>query len=379
MKIVVSPDSYKDNQPALAVAGAIKNGIHNFDPSIEVVTVPMADGGEGTVESVASASDSRLIRSTVTGPLGTPVEAEFAILTHNHTAVIEMAAASGLPLVPNAQRNPLNTTTYGTGEQILKALNEGCTAIILGLGGSATNDGAIGCLTALGVKFLDKEGNEAGITGEALHKVASIDISGLDPRLKTVKVSAACDVTNPFYGPNGAAHVYGPQKGADPEMAAFLDKGLQNLAAVITRDLGKKIDELPGAGAAGGFGGGIAALLDAELASGIKLIREAMELEKLLAGADLCITGEGKTDFQTAFGKVPAGVAELAASLGIPTVCFSGALGRDCRSLYATGITALFSTANKDMSLEYAIEHSLELLEAGAENIVRLFCAGRGI
>ncbi|NQT59071.1 MAG: glycerate kinase [Bacteroidetes bacterium] len=379
MKIIVAPDSFKGNQTSLAVANAIERGIRKFDPSFEVIKVPMADGGEGTVEAAASAAGGRIIKAVVTGPLNEIVEAEYAILHDGTTAVIEMASASGLPLVPVHLKNPGKTSTIGTGELIRHALDLGCKKIILGIGGSATNDGGMGAASALGVKFLDDNGEETGVTGDDMLRVTNIDISSLDPRILNTDILAACDVSNPFYGPSGAAYIYGPQKGATEEQVISLDNGLRNLAAVIEKALGITIADIPGTGAAGGLGGGLIAFFHARLQSGIELILEAVEFEKILKNAQLVITGEGKTDYQTAFGKVPAGVAAAAKKQGIPVVCFSGALGKKIEELYPVGITALFSTANREMTLDYAIDNSLLLLEEGAENIIRLFCAGKSM
>jgi len=336
----------------------------------------MADGGEGTVEAAALATGGRLVTAFVTGPLNSVVEAEYAILHDGSTAVIEMASASGLPLVPDNRKNPGKTSTLGTGELIKHALDSGCKKIILGIGGSATNDGGMGAASALGVKFFDAIGNETGVTGDDMLNVANIDLSTLDPRIVETDILVACDVSNPFYGPTGAAYIYSPQKGATKEQVISLDKGLRNLAEVIKRSLGKSIANIPGTGAAGGLGGGLIAFLGARLQSGIELILEAVEFEKILRNTQLVITGEGKTDYQTAYGKVPTGVAAAAKKQGIPVVCFSGALGKKIEDLYPIGITALFSTANREMTLDYAIENSLSLIEEGAENIIRLFCAG---
>lgn len=379
MKIIVAPDSFKGNQTALAVANAIERGMRKFDQNLEIIKVPLADGGEGTVEAAASAAGGQIVSVTVTDPLNGSVEAEYAILHDGTTAVIEMAAASGLPLVPDHLKNPGKTSTIGTGELIRHALDSGCRKIILGIGGSATNDGGMGAASALGVKFLDEKGKETGVTGDDMLRVKTIDMSLLDPRIPNTDILVACDVSNPFYGPTGAAYIYAPQKGASKEKVISLDKGLRNLAEVIEKSLGKSIVDIPGTGAAGGLGGGLIAFFNAKLQSGIELILKAVEFDKILENAQLVITGEGKTDYQTAFGKVPAGVAASAKKQGIPVVCFSGALGKKIEELYATGITALFSTANREMTLDYAIDNSLILLEEGAENIIRLFCAGKSM
>ena len=377
MRILIAPDSFKGNKSAADIAAAIEEGIHRFDDSIEVIKVPMADGGEGTVDAVIAATEGRRIEKMVTGPLGEQVLAGYAILGDEKTAVIEMASASGLPLVPEALKDPSKTTTYGTGELILDAIDQGCSDVIIGIGGSATNDGGMGAAQALGVRFLDKDGSTCGTGGKDLIRVASIDMSGRDPSLAKTRIRTACDVTNPFFGPKGAAYVYSPQKGADEQMVAALDAGLRHFADIIDKDLGVDIRELPGAGAAGGLGGGLVAFFGATLEPGISLVIEAVRLRSYLDGVDLVITGEGKTDFQTAYGKVPAGVAKAAEDADIPVVCLSGALGKRVEELYDHGMTALFSTANREMTLEYAITNSGELLTQAAENIVRVFAAGR--
>jgi len=293
--------------------------------------------------------------------------------------VMEMASASGLPLIPANRLKPMQSSTYGTGEMIRDALDEGCRKIILGIGGSATSDGGTGAAEALGVRFLDSDGNSVARGAEGLTDIAAVDISRRDSRIETCEILVACDVSNPLYGPEGAAFVYSPQKGATEEEVELIDRGLRNLAQATEHSLAIDIAHISGAGAAGGLGAGLVGFMGAALSSGITIIADLLKLDERMAGADLVITGEGKTDFQTAFGKVPAGVAERAARQGIPVVCLSGALGRNVETLYGTGITALFSTANSDMSLEYAFRHSPELIRQSTENIVRIFAAGAAL
>ena len=328
-KIIIAPDSFKGSLTALEVAEAIEDGIKEALPSAETVKLPMADGGEGTVECLVNATGGKILKKTVIGPLGEPVEASYGILGDGTTAVIEMAEASGLTLVPQDKRNPMITTTYGTGELIKAALCNGCNKIIIGIGGSATNDGGVGMAQALGVKFLDKDGREIGFGGGELKKIEKIDITGLDKRIKNTEILVASDVKNPLCGPNGASYVYGPQKGATPEMVKELDEGLAHLAEIIKRDLGKDIKDIPGAGAAGGLGAGLIAFLDAKIKPGIELIMEALRFEEKVKDATLVITGEGKIDRQTVYGKVPVGVAKVSKKYNIPVLAIGAVVEED--------------------------------------------------
>lgn len=312
MKIVIAPDSFKESLTALEVANAIEKGFQEIYPDATYIKIPMADGGEGTVQSLVDATDGQIIKKQVIGPLGHPVEAFFGVLGNGKTAVIEMAAASGLHLVPQADRNPLITTTWGTGELILAALDYKVEHIIIGIGGSATNDGGAGMAQALGAKLLDDKGEQIGYGGGSLNQLVSIDLSALDPRLQQVKIEVACDVNNPLVGPTGAAAIYGPQKGATPEMVNLLDRNLTHYAEIIKKDLSKDVIDIPGAGAAGGLGAGLLAFLSAELKRGVDIVIAATQLEKHMNKADLVITGEGKIDNQTIHGKTPIGVAKTA-------------------------------------------------------------------
>jgi glycerate kinase len=377
-KVVVAPDSFKGSLTARQVCQAAQEGLRRVWPEAEVVSVPMADGGEGTVQSLVDATAGRIINIDVAGPLGEPVAAFFGVLGDAVTAVIEMAAASGLPLVPRGRRNPLTATTRGTGELIASALDMGCRRFIIGVGGSATNDGGAGMAQALGIRLLDARGADIGPGGAELARLARIDASGLDVRASESEFLVACDVDNPLTGPRGASAVYGPQKGATPEMVEILDDALRNLAAVIRRDLGADVDGIPGAGAAGGLGAGLTAFLGARLKRGIEIVTETTRLGDKMKGAALVITGEGRTDFQTLFGKTPMGVASVAKSLGIPVVVISGSVAEDARGLYAHGIDALMSIAKGPCTIEEAIAHAGQLVADAAETAARLVSIGRG-
>jgi glycerate 2-kinase len=378
LKVVIAPDSFKECLAAEAVAAAMAEGVRAAAPKARVVCVPMADGGEGTVRALVAATGGTLRRATVTGPLGEPVESEFGLLGGGRTAVIEMAAASGLPLVPANRRDPTRTTTFGTGELIRAALDLGVRRLILGVGGSATVDGGAGMAQALGVGLLDAAGRPIGPGGGELARLARIDRASRDPRLATVACDVASDVTNPLVGPHGAALVYGPQKGATPAMVRRLDAALGRLADVIERDLGLGVRDLPGAGAAGGLGAGLVAFLGARLRPGVELVADAVGLKRKLRGAALVLVGEGRLDAQTAFGKVPVGVARVAAGMGIPVVALAGSLGKGWEAVHAAGITACFGIADGPMPLAEAIRRAPELLRRAAEEAVRLFLRGRG-
>ena len=373
-RIVVAPDSFKGSASAREVAEAVAEGLRRGLPGVQVETVPMADGGEGTVEAVVAATGGRYVEVQATGPLGEPVRARFGLLGDGATAVIEMAAASGLPLVPPERRNPMVATTYGTGQLIRAALDRGARRLIIGIGGSATVDGGVGMAQALGARFLDARGRELGPGGGALDRLERIDLSGMDPRLRTAEILVACDVTNPLYGPEGAAAVFGPQKGATPEMVAQLDANLRRLAEVIRRDLGVDVSTLPGGGAAGGLGAGLVAFCGAHLRPGVELVMEAVGLERRLQGADLVVTGEGALDRQTPFGKTPAGVGRLARRLGIPAVAIVGSIGEgvDRETLEACGLAGIVSIVPRPMPLEQAMRQAVPLLLEAAERLAWL-------
>lgn len=372
MKIVIAPDSFKESLTALQVADSIEKGFSRIYPEVEIIKVPMADGGEGTVQSLVDATKGQLVYKTVTGPLGEPVDAFLGILGNGKTAVIEMAAASGLHLVPAEKRNPLFTTTKGTGELIIAALNLGVNHIIIGIGGSATNDGGAGMAKALGAKLLDRNDNEIGEGGGSLNELASIDISNLDSRLANTKFEIACDVDNPLTGPKGASVIFGPQKGATPEMIKQLDENLAHYASIIEKDLTKKIKDVSGAGAAGGLGGGLLAFLPAKLLKGVDIVMKATGLEDQLKDAALVITGEGKIDGQTIYGKTPIGVAKMAKKYKVPVIAIAGNIAKDSDIVCEFGIDAVFSIVPGIISLSDAFEHAAQYVERLAANIASL-------
>ncbi len=376
MKITIAPDSFKGCLSAVEVCEAIAAGVQAIDPAIHCEKVPMADGGEGTVEALVQATKGQMRRQRVTGPLGDPVEAQWGLLGDGETAVIEMAAASGLALVPPERRNPLHTTTYGTGELIKAALEAEVRTIIIGIGGSATNDAGLGMAAALGGQFWDDKGQEISPTGAGLLRLAKMSLAGLDPRLRKTQIRVACDVSNPLYGPQGAAYVYAPQKGATPEIVARLDDGLKRFARIVQRDLGLNVSDLPGAGAAGGLGAGLVAFCNARLEPGVQIVMEAVRLKERLAGSCLCLTGEGRLDTQTAYGKAPQGVSQIAASLGIPCIAIGGSVALDAalNEMFA----AVFSLCNEPLSLEQAMEPQAakRRLAFVAQQVLRCFLAG---
>jgi len=379
MNIIIAPDSFKGSLTALEAADAIEQGVRDVLPDAEIVKFPLADGGEGTCEAMVLASDGRLLREEVTGPLGEPVEATWGILGDDVTAVIEMAQAAGMGLVPPDRRDPLVTTTYGVGELIKVALEAGCTRVIVGLGGSATNDGGAGMAQALGAKLLGPGGEELARGGGALADLERIDAAGLDPRLENVQVYAATDVTNPLVGPEGASAVYGPQKGASPEMVEALERALERWAQVIQRDLGVEVRDLSGAGAAGGLAAGLVAFCGAEIRSGASLVLRMLRFEEFLASADVIFTGEGRLDRQIEFGKAISGVALLAEKHEVPVVAFTGQLEVEPDKLAARGVSGVVPIVPGPLSLEEAMSRADELLQAAAERAMRLLLVGRGL
>ncbi|MDZ7839143.1 MAG: glycerate kinase [Actinomycetota bacterium] len=325
MKVVVACDKYKGNIGAMEICNIIKSAILDTDRKIEVVLRPMADGGEGTVETMVESRRGRYVTIPVKGPLGEDIQARFGIID-KHTAVIEMAAASGIALVDKDRLNPMETTTYGTGQLIREALERGCSKIIIGIGGSATTDGGMGMAQALGVKFYSPQGEELGWGGKQLKNIEKIDMGGLHPQIGKVKIEVACDVDNPLTGKDGAAYVYSPQKGADAKMVQELDEGLQNFGAAVKRDLKIDVDRMKGAGAAGGLGAGLAAFVGASLKPGTDIITEAIGLREAIEGSDLVITGEGAMDRQTFYGKSAYGVARAADDFKVPVVTINGSV-----------------------------------------------------
>jgi glycerate kinase len=375
MKILVASDKYKGSLSALDVCNIIKKAILSVRPDVEVVASPMADGGEGTVDTLVESLGGKFIDMQVAGPLGESVRARFGIIRGN-TAVIEMASASGLVLVPPEKRNPMETTTYGTGQLIARALDLGCSKIIVGIGGSATNDGGMGMAQALGYRFLDENRCELGKGGKHLLRVAHIDAGEVHPKVDSIEIDVASDVDNPLTGKQGAAFVYSPQKGATTEMVRQLDRGLSNFAGVIKKDLGKDIKKLKGAGAAGGLGAGLAAFAGAKLRPGVEIVIEATGLEDKIKGSDLVITGEGAMDIQTFYGKSAFGVARLAAVYGIPVITINGSVlaargdaDRKNSQLFAGN----FSIINKPMKVEEAISSAAVLLERQAFELMNFY------
>ena len=373
-RIVIASDSFKGCLNSAQVNAAIASGVAGVLPDADVVSLPVADGGEGTVEALGSALGGSMIDAEVHNPLGSPVRARYAIDAAAETAVIEMAQASGLPLVEKELRNPLETNTYGVGELIADALGLGCRRILVGLGGSATNDGGAGMLSALGYRFIDAEGRTIDRPrGGNLGDIRSIDSSGADPRLASAEFILACDVTNPFTGPDGASQIFGPQKGADAAAVARLDAGMENLARVYERTFGRDIISVPGSGAAGGLAGGFIAAFGARVRPGVDMVLDAVGFDSALDGADLVITGEGRLDSQTAMGKTPAGVLRRARARNIPVVAFGGAI-EDADALCAAGFAAVLCIQNSPLSLAEAMEpaRAAEGLRNAAAQMVRL-------
>ncbi len=376
MKIVIAPDSYKGSIYASDAARAMADGVRRVLPDAEVVLVPVADGGDGTLETLVETSGGRIITSDVTGPLGETVSAQWGAMGDGVTAVAEMARTSGLALVSLEDRDPLNATTYGLGEVILEALEAGYRRFILGIGGSATNDAGAGMAQALGVRLLDADGGELPPGGAALARLARIDASGLDPRAAEAEFDVACDVNNPLTGPEGASAVYGPQKGATPEMIEQLDAALSNFAEIVKRDLGADVNDVPGSGAAGGLGGGIMAFLGGRLRPGVDIVLDTVDLASRLDGADLIITGEGCMDFQTVYNKAPIGVARLAGERNIPVIGVSGSLGDGFTDVHDHGIAAAVAITQAPMTLNEATDRVAELIASATEQAVRLIGVG---
>ena len=376
MKIVIAPDSYKESLSALEVAQAVEAGFRQVFPDADYVLVPVADGGEGTVDAMVAATGGRKETVTVSGPLGEPVEAFYGLTGDGDTAVIEMAAASGLALVPPDRRNPLLTSSRGTGELIRAALDAGARRFILGIGGSATNDGGAGMVQALGVRLLDLEGRELDGSGGDLARLERIDVSALDPRLAECRIEVACDVDNPLTGARGASAVFGLQKGATPEMVQALDANLARLARIVGRDLGVAVDAVPGAGAAGGMGAAMLAFFGATLKPGIEIVTAAVDLDTHVRDADLVITGEGRIDFQTVHGKTPIGVARVAKRHGKPVIGIAGSLGAEVGVVHAHGIDAVFSVLGKPCTLDEALRDAAANVELTARNVAAVLRIG---
>lgn len=373
MKVVIASDSYKESLKAIEVCEAIERGFRAIFPNVKYVKIPIGDGGEGTVESLVDATGGRIISISVTGPLRESVQAFYGVSKDKKTAFIEMAAASGLQHVPVEKRNPLITTTKGTGELILHALNQGAEYIILGLGGSATNDGGAGMLAALGVRFINDKGEVIDPSGGTLHSIVAIDFSQMDPRLKGVKIEAACDVDNPLVGMQGASFVFGRQKGANVEMMKELDENLKHYANILKRYVSSDVSEIPGAGAAGGMGAAVISVLKGDLRKGIEIVLDYTNFDKHIEDADLIITGEGRIDEQTAYGKAPVGVAGRAKRFSVPVIAIGGSVSSNYSAVYEKGIDAVFSITTRPMTLEEAYRVAEENIEMTTKNIATVW------
>ncbi len=376
MRILIAPQSLKGSLTAAEAGSAIAQGVRVVYPKAEIEVVPVADGGEGTVQALVDASGGKIIQKMVTGPLGEPVQAFFGLMGDGSTAVIEMAACAGLPLVPPEKRDPRITTTYGVGELILAALDHGSRHFIIGIGGSATNDGGAGMAQAVGAALLSVQGTEITRGGAALATLAHISTSTMDTRLQKCTVEVACDVTNPLCGPTGASAVYGPQKGATPEMVEELDKALAHYAQIIEQDLRMSVLDIPGAGAAGGLGAGLMAFLHTKVRPGAQIVFEAVDLEERIRQADLVITAEGQIDAQTAYGKSVGAVAEIAKRYDLPVLAFAGSLGANYQVVYKLGVDAVTALPSSPMTLAYAMENAARLISDAAERACRLIQVG---
>ncbi|WP_297115680.1 glycerate kinase [uncultured Enterobacter sp.] len=379
MKLVIAPDSWKESLSALEVATAIEDGFREIWPDAEYVKIPVADGGEGTVDAMVAATSGERVVVEVTGPLGTRISSFYGISGDKQSAFIEMAAASGLELVPASARNPLKTTSWGTGELIRHALDAGVNHIIIGIGGSATNDGGAGMVQALGATLLNEQGQPLGYGGGELATLKQIDLSGLDPRLAECRIEVACDVTNPLTGPEGATAVFGPQKGATAEMVTALDNALGHYAKIIARDLDIDVLSLAGGGAAGGMGAALYAFCGATLRQGIEIVTDALRLDEQVADADIVITGEGRIDSQTIHGKVPVGVAKVAKRYSKPVIGIAGSLTADVGVVHDHGIDAVFSVLYSICSLEDALGNAQANLRMAARNIAAVLKVGKGL
>lgn len=372
MKIVIAPDSFKESMSGKVACEAIEKGLKKILKDAIFEKVPMADGGEGTTQSLVDATNGKIYCVEATNPLGEKVEAKLGILGDRETAILEMASASGLELISKENRDPMITTTFGTGELIKKALELNVKTILVGIGGSATNDGGAGMIQALGGKLLDRDGNQIGFGGGELSKLKKIDLSDLNERLKDVKIIVACDVDNPLTGERGASYIFGRQKGGNDKTIAILDRNLKHFAQIIRDELNIDIENIAGSGAAGGLGAGMMAFLSAELKRGIDIVIEYSKLEEKLKGASFVITGEGSIDGQTRFGKTPYGVAKIAKKKGIPVIALAGNIGEDIDILYDYGFDAIFSILPGVQSLEVALKNGEKNLERTSENIARL-------
>ena len=373
LKIIVAPDSFKECLSAREVSKSISKGIKEVFPNAEIIQIPLSDGGEGLLDTLVEAMDGNLVCVKVKDPLLRDISANYGIVDEGKTAVIEMATASGLELLSEEEKNPLITSSFGVGQLIADALNNNCSKIIVGLGGSATNDAGMGMIKALGGKFLNSKNEEIGDGGGALNELDSIDLSGLHPKIATCEFVAACDVSNPLTGENGASLVFGGQKGGAKEDIEELDRNLKLYASILNKTLKVEVDSVQGAGAAGGLGAALFAVLNAKMMSGIDLIIDNSQLEKNIKNADLVITGEGKIDRQTLFGKTVLGVARIAKKHQVPVIAIAGKVGADISEIYDSGVTSVFSITDQPMRLEESIRRGDELIQSRIENIMRLY------
>ena len=376
MKIVIAPQAFKGSLSALNVATAVQKGVRRIFPDAQILTCPVADGGDGTLETLVESSGGKIMETNVADPTGKPIVAQWGAMGDGNTAVIEMARTSGLALLTLEERDPLNATTYGLGEIIVSALNKGFRKFIVGIGGSATNDAGAGMAQALGIKLMDREGRNLVFGGAALQNLSVIDTSSIDQRVLESNFQIACDVNNPLTGPEGASAVYGPQKGATEENVRQLDSALGVFAEVAKRDLGKDISNLEGAGAAGGLGAGMIAFVEGHLRAGVDIVLDTVNLAEKLESADLVITGEGSIDFQTVYNKAPIGVARMAKARGIPTIGISGMLGKNYQIVHNHGIDAALSIANGPISLEESLQNAPSLISEAVEESLRLISVG---
>jgi glycerate kinase len=375
MHIVVAPDSFKECLTATQVSLAISKGIERIVPEADIICIPVADGGEGTVEALVTATGGKIIQTPSVDALNRPIQSFYGILGDGKTAVIEMAAASGIELIASEERNPLITTTFGTGVLLKAALDAGFTQIIIGIGGSATNDGGSGMAQALGFGLFDEDGQPLNLGGGSLCALHSIDWSNVHPKLQEAKITVACDVRNPLLGPSGATYVYGPQKGATPQMLETLEKSMVHFSRILQQEMKINVSEIPGAGAAGGLGAGLMAFCKAEMISGFELVSELTNLEKHISQASLVFTAEGKIDAQTAFGKTISGVGQLAKRYKVPVIALAGMVTDDLTELYKQGVTSVFAIGNRPMSLEESKARARELLSNTTAQIMRIVTA----
>lgn len=378
MKFLFASDSFKGTLSSERITSLLEESAGRIFPGCETAGIPVADGGEGTIDAVISALGGSISRLTVHGPLMEERESFYGVF-EGDGAIIEMAAASGLPMVPVEKRNPLHTTTYGTGELIRDALDRGCRNITIAIGGSATNDGGMGAMRALGVKFLDAQGGELEGKGQDLLRVADIDAAGIHPAAAGASFTVMCDVTNPLTGPEGAAYTFGAQKGGTPEILDLLEKGMVRYGGLLKEKMGVDVDQIPGSGAAGGLGAAFSVFLKASLKSGIDAVLDLVHFDEQLKGVDLVVTGEGRMDWQSAFGKVPSGVGQRCRNQGIPVVAIVGGMGQKAETIFDYGVDSIITTINGAMGLEEALERSEELYVSAADRMFRLLKAGMGI